>query len=344
MKKILSLALILCLLLAALPLGASAYSVVLSPQNLEVDGVLYDCEKYNIDGSNYFKLRDLAVLLSGTPAEFAVSWDAAANAVVLAPGLPYVPDGSELLIGEDKSAFAVPSAQTIWFLDAPADDLSVYNIGGNNFFKLRDLGELMGFTVDYDAGTNTAIVRSGAPLPAPAPGQAAAFDTLRAWVDQNYDEALGEDKACLLWHDEWEDGDHDDYYLVNTTLDGEPVLLLLRFYTFADGDEEDVWLFLERDATEFYGALDYTFSGEDEPDFTGELFLSPASFDASVPVTFLNKNKEVESAELETLTGNATFGFSWLLRLLGDYCAEHPSLYGLSAASFGFNPAKLTTD
>ena len=335
MKKALSLALILCLLLAALPLGASAYSVVLSPQNLEVDGVLYDCEKYNIDGSNYFKLRDLAALLSGTPAQFAVSWDAEANAVVLAPGLPYEPDGSELLIGEDKSAYAVPSAQTIWFLDAPVDDLSVYNIGGNNFFKLRDLGELMGFTVDYDAGTNTAIVRSG---------QTAAFDTLRAWVDQNYDEVLGEDKACLLVHDEWEDGDHADYYLVNTTLDGEPALLLLRFYTFADGDEEDVWLFLERDATEFYGALDYTFSGEDEPDFIGELYLSPVSFDASVPVTFLNTNKEVESAELETLTGNAAFGFSKTLRLLGDYCAEHPGLYGLSAASFGFDPAKLTTD
>ena len=344
MKKALSLALVLCLLLALVPVSASAYSVVLSPQNLMVDGRAVQCEKYNIDGSNYFKLRDIASLLMGTPAEFGVGYDPEANSIIVVPGMPYEPVGGELVVGEDKSATAVPSSQSLWFLDAPSDGLSVYNIGGNNFFKLRDLGELMGFTVDYDAGTNTAIVRSGAPLPAPAPGQAAAFDTLRAWVDQNYDEVLGEDKVCLLWHDEWEDGDYADYYLVNTTLDGEPALLLLRFYTFADGDEEGDWLFLERDATEFYGALDYTFSGEDEPDFTGELYLSPARFDASVPVTFLNTNKEVESAELETLTGNAAFGFSWILRLLGDYCAEHPGLYGLSAASFGFDPAKLTTD
>ena len=41
-----------------------------------------------------------------------------------------------------------------------ADGLSVYNIGGNNYFKLRDLGDALGFTVDYDADSNTAIVLS----------------------------------------------------------------------------------------------------------------------------------------------------------------------------------------
>lgn len=40
------------------------------------------------------------------------------------------------------------------------DGLSIYNIGGNNYFKLRDLGDALGFTVDYDADSNTAIVLS----------------------------------------------------------------------------------------------------------------------------------------------------------------------------------------
>ena len=44
-----------------------------------------------------------------------------------------------------------------------ADGLSVYNIGGNNYFKLRDLGDALGFTVDYDADSNTAIVLSKVP-------------------------------------------------------------------------------------------------------------------------------------------------------------------------------------
>ena len=35
-----------------------------------------------------------------------------------------------------------------------------YNINDNNYFKLRDLGDALGFTVDYDADSNTAIVSS----------------------------------------------------------------------------------------------------------------------------------------------------------------------------------------
>ena len=35
-----------------------------------------------------------------------------------------------------------------------------YNIGGSNFFQLRELGTLLGFEVDYDISTDTAIIRS----------------------------------------------------------------------------------------------------------------------------------------------------------------------------------------
>jgi S1-C subfamily serine protease len=160
MKKLFAIALALVLMCSLLPVGASAYSAVLSPQNLTVNGKDIQCEKYNIDGSNYFKLRDLAYLLRGTDVEFAVDYDAATNSVVIAPGLSYTPNGSELVIGADKSASAVPSAQSVWFLDASVNDLSIYNIGGNNFFKLRDLGTLLGFAVDFDQASNTAIVKT----------------------------------------------------------------------------------------------------------------------------------------------------------------------------------------
>ena len=39
-------------------------------------------------------------------------------------------------------------------------NLAAYTINGSNYFKLRDLGDALGFTVDYDADSNTAIVLS----------------------------------------------------------------------------------------------------------------------------------------------------------------------------------------
>ncbi len=135
MKKTIGLLLALCLILALLPVGAAAASVMLSPQGLTVNGIPIECEKYNIDGSNYFKLRDIAYLLNGTENQFGVGYDNANHTVTVTSGIAYTPNGSELVIGEDKSATAVPSAQTILINGAENTGLSVYNLGGNNYFK-----------------------------------------------------------------------------------------------------------------------------------------------------------------------------------------------------------------
>ncbi len=146
---------------AAIHFNSTGPSVVLSPQNLTVNGVRRDVEKYNIDGYNYFKLRDIACLLNGTPAQFSVDWDAENNAARIVSGQPYTANGSELVIGADRSATAVRSPQTIVIDGEVRSDLAAFNLAGNNFFKLRDLGEALGFQVDYDAATNTAVVTTG---------------------------------------------------------------------------------------------------------------------------------------------------------------------------------------
>jgi hypothetical protein len=139
---------------------AARYEVQRSAQSLTVDGVYRDVEKYNIDGSNYFMLRDLALLLNGTGSSFAVGWDAATQTVSITTGAPYEPNGSELTVGADLSHTAALSRQTIMIDGAVRSDLTVFNIGGHNFFRLRELGEALGFSVDYDAASNTAAVVS----------------------------------------------------------------------------------------------------------------------------------------------------------------------------------------
>ena len=170
MKKTLGFLLILVLLTGLLSVGAAAEGprVVLSNQNLRADGVTVACEKYNIDGYNYFKLRDIAFLVNHTGSQFSVGWDGEKRVVSIVTGEEYVPDGSELdLSGGDKSATAMPSTQTILIDGQERSDLSVYNIGGNNYFKLRDLGNALGFEVDYDSAANSAVIVSRQPSSEP---------------------------------------------------------------------------------------------------------------------------------------------------------------------------------
>ena len=156
--KSLALALIVMLLVSLCSTAFAFDASVLSTQKLTVNGEAIDCEKYNIDGNNYFKLRDLAYLLNGTNSQFAVDYDEAAKTVVITTGEAYKAVGGELEVGADKSASTVASAQTIKIDGETVTDLTVYNIGGNNYFKLRDLGKAVGFYVHYDEATRTMLV------------------------------------------------------------------------------------------------------------------------------------------------------------------------------------------
>ncbi|MCL2436844.1 MAG: hypothetical protein FWD00_02275 [Clostridiales bacterium] len=132
--------------------------VVVSTQALMIDGELVETtQPYNIDGSNYFRLRDLAALMNGTGSQFNVTFEA--PYIVVTTGEAYEALGTELVIGDDLSATTVPSTQVL-MVDGETVEILVYNIGGYNYFQLRGLGELIGFTVDFDEATRTIIVET----------------------------------------------------------------------------------------------------------------------------------------------------------------------------------------
>ena len=156
-------ALAAALLLGLLSPMAGAADVRLSTQTLKVNGVTVFCDAYNIDGSNYFKLRDLAMLLTDTGSRFAVSYDEATQSVQVTTARAYAPLGSELTKGEDLSATAQPTRQRIFIDGREMTELSAYNIGGeqgSNYFKLRDLGDALGFHVNYDEESRTVYLRT----------------------------------------------------------------------------------------------------------------------------------------------------------------------------------------
>jgi len=127
-----------------------------------IDGAEVSFEAYNIDGSNYFKLRDIAYALGETDKRFSVSFDGSKNAISLRLGSAYEAAGGELSAG-DGAAKEARNASALVFLDGAEIKLEAYNIGGNNYFKLRDLGKALGFSVEYDPSAKAVIIDTAKP-------------------------------------------------------------------------------------------------------------------------------------------------------------------------------------
>lgn len=131
--------------------------VQVSPQTVTYNGEQVEMDVYNIDGYNYFKLRDVAALVSESTKRFEVGFSAEEFTVNCTTNKAYTAVGGEMAKGEDQSANCVAS-RWLMIVDGDIVDCDIYNIGGNNFFKLRDLGAALGFEVGYDEATNTALI------------------------------------------------------------------------------------------------------------------------------------------------------------------------------------------
>lgn len=116
-----------------------------------------DFDAYNINGNNYFKLRDLAYVLNGSRKQFEVEWDGVGNAIILTSNAEYTPAGGEMGSKGTVNKTATPTASKI-LLDGKEIAPAGYNIGGNNYFKLRDMGQLFDFGVTWDGVNNRIII------------------------------------------------------------------------------------------------------------------------------------------------------------------------------------------
>ena len=119
-----------------------------------VNGAEKSFEAYNIDGNNYFKLRDLAFILSGTGKQFEVTWDETKNAINLISGKPYTAVGGEMKGTAIEKKKATMTMSKI-YKDGGNVNLKAYNIDGNNFFKLRDVMMKFDVFVGWDGATST---------------------------------------------------------------------------------------------------------------------------------------------------------------------------------------------
>lgn len=116
-------------------------------------------DAYTINGSNFFKLRDLAYVLNGTEKQFNIVWDNGKKAINLATNSPYIAAGGEMGKGNGKAQTASLNTSSI-YKNGQSVTLIAYNINGNNYFKLRDIGQAFDFSVAWDGSINTISIHT----------------------------------------------------------------------------------------------------------------------------------------------------------------------------------------
>lgn len=159
-KRLAVSALALSMLAVQLP-PASAATAVPSNESVRFDGAPCAISAYNVSGSNYFMLRDLASLLSGSDVQFNIAADAASYTINVTTGQPA--EKAENASGAVSGpAEATPSRWKLSVDGSPAN-VSAFAINGFNFFKLRDLGNAIGFSVSYNAEEHQIDITSAPP-------------------------------------------------------------------------------------------------------------------------------------------------------------------------------------
>lgn len=126
---------------------------------LVVNGEAVAVRAYTVSGNNYFKLRDLASILSGTEKQFDVYWqdDVRDTTITLTSGRTYTAIGGELEGTVSGTAEATASSWNI-YLDGKKVELAAYTISGTNYFQLRDLAKALDFSVEWDGAANQIII------------------------------------------------------------------------------------------------------------------------------------------------------------------------------------------
>jgi len=142
--------------------SSPAKSVAAQPtkSTVTVDGKAVAFQAYNIGGNNYFKLRDLACALRDGGKPFEVTWDAAQGAIVLTIGQPYTIVGGELTASAATSVLTAAPSSALLVADGLQRACKAYTIGGNNYFKLRDIAAIVDFSVTWDNVAQTIVINT----------------------------------------------------------------------------------------------------------------------------------------------------------------------------------------
>ncbi len=129
-----------------------------STSTMYVNQISVTLPAYNIDGYNYIKLRDIAMILNGTEKQFNIEYDSKTNAINITTGIEYTAIGTELTAEKASSSTEARTSSAVVYIDKTEVKFTAYNINGSNYFKLRDIASKLDFNVSYDSGSGNVSI------------------------------------------------------------------------------------------------------------------------------------------------------------------------------------------
>ena len=117
-----------------------------SPYEIRVSGEKKDIVGYDIKGSNYLSIREVAEAINDTASSFSVAWDEGKRAIVINLGTTYQSSGEMLQQKVPQNAISI---DTKIYIHDKEVMLPTYKINGTTYFKLRDLGDLLQIQINW---------------------------------------------------------------------------------------------------------------------------------------------------------------------------------------------------
>ncbi|MDO5399171.1 MAG: stalk domain-containing protein [bacterium] len=129
-----------------------------SASKVSVNGKEVAVSGYNVNYSNYYKIRDIAMVLRATGSQFNVGWDSSNSAITIELGEKYQIIGGELEETVISTTMDIEENSAPIYVDGREQNVKCYNIGGYSYFKIRDLADLAGFDVNWNESTQTVEI------------------------------------------------------------------------------------------------------------------------------------------------------------------------------------------
>ena len=118
-----------------------------------VNGNPVEFQTYTIDDYTYFKLRDIASAINGTPKQFMTFWDEGTQSIQLVRRAPYT-SASSGAVGRYGDTIATTSTAKL-YCDGVRKNVSAYTINDYTYYKLRDIAQLIDMGITWNENTMT---------------------------------------------------------------------------------------------------------------------------------------------------------------------------------------------